>query len=201
MYLCPRDSRSVGRGLTVPLLQYLQLRICCWAGALSPCNAPVSQTREVPESAGKKVPSVVPRCRVRCRTVRTDLHTFARNCMTECNSMQPKARAYQRKEIPRKLGVSAKTPCFSAFVKAERQGFEPWVPVRALRISGPVHSVVSEQGGLQYLWSECRPALPSTPTAGLLEIVGSTVMDKIWIDCFMTGRGRCSSLTPTYGLP
>jgi hypothetical protein len=31
---------------------------------LSACNAPVSQTGEVPENAGKKVPSVVPRCRV-----------------------------------------------------------------------------------------------------------------------------------------
>ena len=77
MYLCPRDSRSVGRGLTVPLLQYLQLRICCWAGALSPCNAPVSQTREVPENAGKKGAvsgAAVP------RTVPYSSHGFAQVC-------------------------------------------------------------------------------------------------------------------------
>ena len=54
--------------------------------------------------------------------------------------MQPKAGACQRKETAGKPVVSANTLCFSAFMKAERQGFETWVPVRVLRFSRPVFS-------------------------------------------------------------
>ncbi len=49
----------------------------------------------------------------------------------------------QRKTLDKDCG------CLSAIDKAERQGFEPWVPLRVLRFSRPVRSAAlpSLRGG------------------------------------------------------
>ena len=67
---------------------------------------------------------------------------FAQVCTDLHDRVQIRAAkswARQRKETPRKLEISAKTRYFSAFMKADRQGFKPSLPVRALRFSRPVH--------------------------------------------------------------
>jgi len=103
-----------GNALAIPATWNLLL-----GRVLSPCNAPVFPTGGMPENARKTVPSVVPRCRVWCRTVRTDLHRFARNCMTECKSMQPKARAINAKKPQENLGFLQNAVFFSIYESGE----------------------------------------------------------------------------------
>ena len=58
--------------------------------------------------------------------------------------------AHKRKETPRQpRGFVEKHCILKRSAEAERQGFEPWVPVRALRFSRPVQSAAlpSLRGG------------------------------------------------------
>ena len=105
--------------------------------------------------SGAEVPVLVPFSFPRIVTVFPFLHSW--NPGTG-RLTRGKTEAHKRKETPRQpRGFVEKHCILKRSAEAERQGFEPWVPVRALRFSRPVACRLNHPSCFEWCRGLCWP--------------------------------------------